>query len=363
MRRGSLYSNKPERDMNETSKEMIFFWNGLTAYAARSLERLRQKYGRVRVVAYRSSFPYAGVETMFGGKIDWIDRDETRRLADICGADYAIVFTSGWNEPVFERFSREAKENGKPVVCCLDNNFSFGPKTLLQALAFRTFRRGKYDGFFVPGASGVKLLRFFGVDANRITTGYYSGDDQLFSCGDRMGMRKNKILAVGQLVHRKNVLNVAKAFLSVCKEHGNWELEFCGRGELRDRIPRHPQITVTDFLQPDKLAEKYRESKVFILASHSDHWGVAVHEGALCGCALLISERVGAGEDFVTCKNGMRFNPCNVDSIAKAMKTIMEWKETDFDTAMKESIALSHKFGRETFANNALGMAKRLGAT
>ena len=30
------------------------------------------------------------------------------------------------------------------------------------------------------------------------------------------------------------------------------------------------------------------QSKVFALASREEHWGLVVHEAALCGCALLL---------------------------------------------------------------------------
>ena len=42
-------------------KHIVFTWAGLTAYAARALEALRQAHVNTTVVAIKSSFPYKGV--------------------------------------------------------------------------------------------------------------------------------------------------------------------------------------------------------------------------------------------------------------------------------------------------------------
>lgn len=340
-------------------KHIVFFWAGLTAYAARALEVLRQLHSNTTIVAIRSSFPYKGIEDLFKGKIIWVDESTTEALEELCGV-YDIVFTAGWGIPIFNRFCAEARSKEVPVVCTLDNNWELSLKTIAKAIRFRLKQRKLYDAFFVPGISGESLLRFYGVPKHLIAHGFYAGDNKTFVCKTKASQRENKILYVGQLNERKNILRVCEAFLQVSSKHPSWILEICGRGPMRDRIPVSDKIIVNDFLQPDELAEKYQTAKVFILASLEEHWGVVVHEAALAGCAMLLSENVGAAPDFLTKTNGASFKPTSVNEIVLAMDKVMQWSPDKFDMAQEETIALSKNFGGEVFAENALNLAKTL---
>ena len=341
-------------------KHIVFFWAGLTAYGAQALEELRHNHERLTIVALRSSFPYEGIENLFKGKIIWIDLSTSGTLDQLCG-EYHIVFTSGWNIPIFNKFCDEARVKGVPVVCTLDNNWNFSLKTILKAIRFRIKQRNMYDAFLVPGASGEKLLRFFGVPGNLIFRGFYAGDNKTFYFNRKASTREDKILYVGQLNGRKNILRVCEAFLRASQKYPSWVLEICGRGSLLDQIPKSEKIVVNDFLQPAMLAEKYQSAKVFVLGSLEEHWGVVVHEAALAGCIMLLSKNVGAATDFLTDTNGFLFRPTSVDSIVKAMESVMQWTPIQFDDAQSKTIELSKNFGGEVFAKNVLKIAESLG--
>lgn len=340
-------------------KRIVFFWAGLTAYGARALEALRQVHANTTIVAMRSSFPYKGIENLFKGTIIWVDESTKETLEELCGS-YDIVFTAGWGVPVFNRFCNEARGKKVPVVCTLDNNWDFSFKTIAKAIRFRLKQRKLYDAFFVPGVSGERLLRFYGVPKHLIARGFYAGDNKTFVCKTKASQRENKILYVGQLNERKNIIRVCEAFLLASAKHPSWTLEICGRGPLRDQIPVSDKIIVNDFLQPEELAEKYQTAKVFILASLEEHWGVVVHEAALAGCAMLLSKKVGAAPDFLTETNGASFEPTSVKGMALAMDKVMQWSPLQFDKAQEETTALAKKFGGEVFAASALKIAKTL---
>ena len=124
------------------------------------------------------------------------------------------------------------------------------------------------------------------------------------------------------------------------KVAGGWELELYGSGPLRDELNRtieqseqsnNRTIHLHDFLQPEELAAKYREARIFCLPSLEEHWGLVVHEAALSGCALLLSNRVGAAEDLLEeGVNGLSFDPFDVDDMsakfAEAMTRSFETK-------------------------------------
>jgi glycosyltransferase involved in cell wall biosynthesis len=170
-------------------------------------------------------------------------------------------------------------------------------------------------------------------------------------------------LYVGQLNERKNILRVCEAFLKASEKYSSWVLEICGQGNLRDKIPVSEKIIVNDFLQPIELAEKYQSAKVFVLGSLEEHWGVVVHEAALAGCVLILSNKVGAAPDFLTKANGALFSPMSVDSITAAMEEVMQWTPKQFDMAQEKTLELSQRFGGDVFADNVLKLVRKLGVS
>ncbi len=232
-----------------------------------------------------------------------------------------------------------------------DNNFVLSLKECLKAIRFKLRLRGKYDGFFVPGKSGVRLLSFYGVPRNKIATGMYSADATLFKNGLPLSKREKKMLYVGQLIERKNVLRLCEAFRRSEGYANGWTLDLYGSGPLRDKIPTGEGIAVHDFMQPEQLAEIYRQSRCFILPSMREHWGVVVHEAALSGCVLLLSDCIGAAEDFLAeGENGFAFRPKSVESIAYAMRRVYAMTDDELDKAHGVSLDLASHSSLKHFA-------------
>ena len=318
-------------------------WDGFPQYGARCVGALVKSTSEpVVVVARRPQVPIKGMEEYAHCSVKWIDDDERRPLNEICGGWPRLMTTSGWGYPLYNRFRDEARNHGCFVVCGSDNNFVFSFKQCIQALRFRLLFRDKYDAFFVPGRSGVRLMRFFGVPASRIVSGSYAADETLFHDGEALEKRPKKMLFVGQFCERKNVLRLCEAFRISEGRREGWTLDLYGSGPLRDVIPTGDGVAVHDFMQPEQLAEVYRQARCFILPSINEHWGVVVHEAALSGCVLLLSDCIGAGEDFLyEGRNGFSFRPESVESLASAMKRVYAMTGEEIETAQGVSLELA----------------------
>ena len=318
-------------------------WDGFPQYGARCVGALVKSTSEpVVVVARRPQVPIKGMEEHAHCSVKWIDDDERRPLNEICGGWPRLMTTSGWGYPLYNRFRDEAREHGCFVVCGSDNNFIFSFRQCIQALRFRLLFQSKYDAFFVPGRSGVRLMRFFGVPASKIVTCSYSADEALFHDGEPLENRPRRMLFVGQLSERKNVLRLCEAFHISGGYKKGWTLDLYGSGPLRDVIPAVNGMAVHDFMQPEQLADVYRQSRCFVLPSIMEHWGVVVHEAALSGCVLLLSDCIGAGEDFLSDgRNGFSFRPKSVSSIAAAMRRIYAMSDAELRLAHDVSLSLS----------------------
>jgi glycosyltransferase involved in cell wall biosynthesis len=231
---------------------------------------------------------------------------------------------------------------------------------VMGAAAFRLRYHRHFDAMLVPGRQGVRLMRWFGVPPDRICCGMYGADPSLFNAGRPLAERPPTFLFVGQFIARKGVLDLARAFLRIADRHPDWRLSIIGGGEQHDLIPGHERISIEPFVQPKQLAEHFRQARFFILPSLSDAWGLVVHEAALSGCGLVLSDRIGSADDLATPENALRFRAGDVADLARALGTAAAFDGAQLAAAEAESLRLAGQFGPARFGTEVTGLVRRL---
>lgn len=338
---------------------ICFVWDGFPQYAARCVGAfVKTSREPVCVVAKRPAVPIRGMEDLCACRLIWIEDNETRKIDEICGLMPSVLFVSGWYCDLYNRFVQEVRQTGGRVIAMVDNNyvsFRFLPIAALvrficqciKALNFRLFLRRRFDAYFVPGRSGRRLLSFYGVPLQTIYEGLYAADERLF--GARLlnaePCVRNRIIYVGQFIDRKNVFNMCRAFCSA-NSNGAWTLDLYGSGVLRHDLEELAAkegrgcVKIHNFLQPEPLAREYRNSMVFCLPSHEEHWGVVVHEAALSGCVLLLSDAIGSAADFANNKNSVLFRSDDLRDMTNAFRRVMNMSKPLIEAASSESVRL-----------------------
>ena len=334
---------------------ICFCWVQLPQYAARCIGAfVKSTTEKVVVVATHPNVPIEGMDLVVGCEIKWIDNElEGPVLKDLLGEVPHVLFVSGWAIPIFNRYRDEVRAAGGKVFAMSDGNAASWWVTILRAIRFRLKYRAKYDGYFVPGVSGFRLFRVFGVRPQKIATGLYSADASLFHDGLPLQRREKRMLFVGRFEPVKNVVALCEAFRDAQGARNGWRLDLYGCGSLRDRMRDGEGIFIHDFLQPAQLAEAYRGARVFVLPSVREPWGLVVHEAALSGCVLLLSHCIGAAEDLMGKYNGFRFNPQNAREIAWAMRRTFEMTDDELEIAHAESLARAAEISLDRFVNGA----------
>ena len=360
-------------------------WDGFPQYGARCVRALVASLGaeRVVVVGRRPVVPDKGMESICGCPVIWIDNDEHRQVSDICGEMPGFISIAGWKVPVYDQWRDEVRASGGIAVCGSDNNYPLDGgvlgirgmvalfKLLVGAMRFRILRKGRYDGFLVPGKSGRRLFRFYGVDNERIAEGSYSADATLYFNGRPLRERERRIIYVGQFVCRKNVVRMVRAFESAAKKAGGgWTLELYGSGGLRSRLDAlsvgvnaslsscSSRVEINDYVRSELLAPLYRRARIFCLPSLEEHWGLVVHEAALSGCVLLLSRTVRAAADLLGGKtgkdqyvNGFSFDPYSTKGLETAMLSAMTMDDASLDLAQSESLRKAKTVSIDGYVN------------
>ena len=340
---------------------IAFSWNGLPYYAACQIARAIEVIGEpCAVIGSPPTVPVAGMEDVLGDAIHWIPNDQPTSWEQLGVAIPDLFFQSGWGYPAFNQLGKAVKNAGGTVVGMSDANWRGDfRQTVLGRLKFRMLMRRDFDAMIVPGKQGQRLMRAFGFRQDQIYSGMYGSDPDIFNGGKSLCDRPREFLFVGQFIDRKNVLMLAHAFLSFAESHPDWTLRLCGSGALRDAIPKHPQIIVQDFLQAHALADLYRNARFFVLPSKVEAWGLVVHEAALSGCGLVLSDAIGSANDLANGKNALRFSASSEAELSAALHKAAAMDQAAMCEAEAESRALGGQFGPARFAREIDDIKRR----
>lgn len=331
-------------------------WDGLSAYSVAALESFIAKSNRpVSIVAIEPEVPKTSNDEILGVKINWIKRNCDLSITSIIGCVPSVLIVGGWRDSGFNRFGSEVRKAGGKVIVMVDNQFEWNWKLIPWIIRFNLFIRHKFSGYLVPGKSTARLLQCCGVRKKNIGQSLYTASHDIFTNGEPLENRPKRMLYVGRFISLKNVISMIKAFIEFSKSYPDWELHCYGQGDLEDEMKRIAElhgcnkIIIRKFVQPNELASLYKDARVLVLPSFWDHWGVVVHEATLSGCGLLLSDKVGAGWNLCTKKNGVLFNPKKTNEIAKAMKTIANWDVLKWKGVQAESLQISKTISPEVF--------------
>lgn len=131
---------------------------------------------------------------------------------------------------------------------------------------------------------------------------------------------EKKYLYVGRLIECKNLRFLIERF----NDNGK-PLTIVGKGELEQELKAlaKENITFRGFIENDKLPEVYKGHDVFILPSKTETWGLVVEEAIYWGLPVVVSDRVGCGNEMVIIpKTGVTFELDNINSFNLAINNI-----------------------------------------
>jgi glycosyltransferase involved in cell wall biosynthesis len=138
-------------------------------------------------------------------------------------------------------------------------------------------------------------------------------------------------LYCGQLVPRKGVDLLVRAFCRLAQDHHDARLTLVGGGPLRESlvamIPEaiRPRVNFAGFKEAHELPTYFAQANVFVLPSLHDGWGVVVNQAVGAGMAVIASDAVGAAVDLVADhENGLIFPSENEAELEASLRFFAE---------------------------------------
>ena len=258
------------------------------------------------------------------------------------------LICSGWMDADYNAMAKAWRKR-IPVVLTLDNWWTGSPKQWLAVLTAPLYIRRRFNRAWVPGTPQRPFAERLGFKGEFLATGFYCADPRPFQQvyeARKYKRPSKKLLYVGRYLEFKGVKELWNAFAELSTEFPDWELHCIGTGDLWEERMIHPRIFHHGFKQPKELVSFLEDAACFVMPSKKEPWGVVLHEMAIAGIPLLVSEHVGAGNAFL--RPGNNGNSFLLGGLPHAMRSFFNTTETERAAMEKES----HESGREWLPEN-----------
>jgi glycosyltransferase involved in cell wall biosynthesis len=201
------------------------------------------------------------------------------------------------------------------------------------------------DVVIVPSSAGVKLMGSLGISRERIALTHYVVDNKWWveqaALVNVSAVRAEwripddglVILFCAKLQPWKRPHDILRAFAR-SNVDGSY-LVFAGDGPLRSDLEAEvkflglaERVRFLGFVNQTGLPRVYCSSTVLVLPSEYEAFGVVVNEAMLCGCPVILSDRVGARFDLVEPgETGFIFPASDIGALTKLLRDILPARE------------------------------------
>lgn len=252
-----------------------------------------------------------------------------RRLRKVLRTDWDVVILGGWESPAFLYALLVAKLKRIATV----SHYGSTVKSHLHAGGVvdkvRTWFYRQLDAHATYGSEATNSLLGMGVQANQIFTGFNSVDHDLFHSETnklRQGLTPttgHKFLYVGQLLERKNVLQLVTAFSKIRKSEDS--LAIVGTGPLADdivalvaKLELGQSVSILGPKTGTDLYLEYAKADTLVLPSTNEVWGLVVNEALASGMHVVVSNMCGSSTDVKEMR-GVYLCDTSIESIAEML--------------------------------------------
>jgi glycosyltransferase involved in cell wall biosynthesis len=208
-----------------------------------------------------------------------------------------VILMISWAGPEYRKVMRSYRGRALRVLG-IDSIWRNTPKQWLGRATHRLYIDPLYDYVHVPGERSEWWARRLGFGGHQIIRGSYSCDVPLFDRGARNSRdlaTSRRFLFIGRLVPHKSPEVLAAAYRLYREQvEDPWELTIAGTGPLATVFAGIDGVDLRGFQQPHEVAALMHTASCFVFPSHIENYGLVVHEAAVAGLPMIVSDGVGA---------------------------------------------------------------------
>lgn len=279
-----------------------------------------------------------------------------------------LVYTSGWQDKGYRPTLQQLKLAGVPIVMGLDSQWNNSLRQRFGAKLIKHVYKKRYFSYaWVPGPLQFECAARLGFEHDEIISHLLTGNTQLFSeAASALKQEKaerypKQFLYVGRFTESKGIDILIDAFKQYRQTNPTgWGLTCIGNGPLESLLQQQPGITIKPFAEQTSLATVARQMGALILPSRYEPWGVVAHEFAAAGLPLLLSNKVGARQQFlIDGFNGYSFSAASALDLAIKMNQLASTLDDDLLAMAKASRYLASTLSPEIATASFVSVLKQ----
>jgi glycosyltransferase involved in cell wall biosynthesis len=194
------------------------------------------------------------------------------------------------------------------------------------------------NSFITYGTSSTQCLLHYGVNRDKIITGYNTVDVKYFHKKYKEKIQNSllsthqeiQLLYVGQLISRKGLTEVIDALQKVSSK--NWRLKIVGSGPeedtYRNQVKNHGlenKISFEGYKQKEQLISYLIEADCLVFPSLIEVWGLVVNEALATRTFVIASKYAGATKDIIVDKvNGIVVDPLDEGNLIQSISWVCD---------------------------------------
>ncbi len=188
------------------------------------------------------------------------------------------------------------------------------------------------------------MITVSATTANRFTTRFKKSLPPVIPIGiDRAHINsvpsspeESEIIFAGRLIKEKNGALLVRAFCLLSRQHPDFRLVIIGDGPERDRIASlihnlslEDRVSLRGFSEEhDDLIARLKSSKVFVLPSIREGFGITALEALACGLPVVtVNHQANAIRDLIDGRNGFICSPSVKDLAASICQALQHHRE------------------------------------
>lgn len=280
-----------------------------------------------------------------------------------------VLVCMGWADRFSRRLLCLSRAIGLPLVLVSDSRWRDQTRHWPQEWIKSNLLR-QVSAALVAGSESRSYLERLGLPHKAIFQPWDVVDNAWFSSPQTPHKPSRHFLCVSRMVAKKNHLGLLQAYGTYQARGGSWDLRLVGSGPMEGQIrkaiqalPDPSRVRMDPFQQAGDLPLTYQQASAFILASHSDQWGLVVNEAIAAACPVLVSRGCGCAADLVEHgRSGWLFDPDEPNQLANLMLMLDTLPE---DQLKEQTATAQHRlqaFSLDSFAiglSNAVAFARQ----
>lgn len=184
----------------------------------------------------------------------------------------------------------------------------------------------------------------------------------------RQVQKENFILVVGRMEEsQKRISNILMVWSKLWQEYLGWKLIIVGDGP---DLPRYKRYAAEKKLgnvsfegASNNVQEYYEKSKIFLMTSIWEGFGMTLIEAQNAGCVPVVFDNFAALHDIVDGTNGIAVRSNDIMTFVETVDNLMEHEDRLNDMAANAMRSAKEKFSIEVICQYWLKMFENLGRT